>query len=398
MTLFASLLSKTRRTVVPVILAGLVTALVLSVSPSATTTTATTQPAAQKVLDYTPVTGATFNRPVGTSAQQRAIFTVLNNSIDASPAGATIRFAVYSFAEQATASRLIAAHDRGVNVQLIFDDHVVYAAESRLKKALGSKPNARSFVILCHKSCRGTQGDMHDKIFLFSQAGKAQNIVNVGSDNITRHNAVDQWSDMYTVVGDPALYFTYSGVFEQMKYDTPVTKPYIIADVNGYQPQFYPKANVTAANDPLYEALSQITCLGVPAGAGSGGRTVLRLSQHAWNGDRGVYLAQKVAELETAGCNVRVIYGVGMGKVVLNTLKRAGVPMHKGRVKGVRTHQKLMFLSGWYGDNPAANIVWTGSHNWSNGALRRDETIFRIESADAYQAYLANFHDIWDNG
>ncbi len=386
-----------RRGLVIAIATVLVTALVWSATASSPLALRTT-PASQKVLDFTPVAGATFNRPVGTPVQQRAIFTVVNHSIDAAPAGSTIRIAVFSFSEKATADKLIAAHSRGVNVQLIFDDHIVYAQEARLRSALGANPNRLSFTVLCHLSCRGTSGNMHDKLFLFSQAGRAQNVVMVGSDNLTGYNAERQWSDMYTVVDDAALYFTYAGVFDQMKYDRAVTRPYIRADVNGFEPQFYPAPGVTQTTDPVLGALDQITCTGVPAGAGSKGRTTVRISHHAWNGTRGVYLARKVAALETAGCDVRVIYGVGMGAGVKRVLSRARVPLSAGTHKGIRTHEKYLLVNGWYGADPTSKIVWTGSHNWSDGALRRDDLIVRIESPTAYGQYLANFNDIWTNG
>ncbi|MGZ4459141.1 MAG: phospholipase D-like domain-containing protein [Nocardioidaceae bacterium] len=391
------LVSLVRRVGTLTVLAGLATVLVLSTVSSSQVAPA--YQAAATSVGYTPVTGATFNRPVGTTAEQRAIFTVLDDTIDATPAGATIRIAVFSFSDKATADRLIAAHDRGVNVQLIFDDHQIYPQEARLRTALGAAPDATSFVVYCHHSCRGTGGNMHDKMFLFSQAGTASNVVNVGSDNITAHNAQDQWSDMYTVVGDAALYFTYAGVFDQMKYDKAMPSPYIRADVNGYQPQFYPYPGTSMATDPVYQALVPITCTGLPAGSGTAaGHTVVRISQHAWNGARGIYLANKVAELKGAGCNVKVIYGVGIGAVVKNILARANIPVSAGHHPGIRTHEKTLTVNGWYGDDQFAKIVWTGSHNWSDGALKRDEIIFRIEDPATYDAYNANFNDVWKNG
>ncbi len=101
------------------------------------------------------------------------------------------------------------------------------------------------------------------------------------------------------------------------------------------------------------------------ASAASGDRGELRISQHAWNGSRGVYLANKVATLAKGGCKVSVIYGVGMGSTVRNILVRAKVAMSAGTHKGIRTHEKYLLLKGGYGDNPAAQIVWTGSHNWT---------------------------------
>lgn len=399
-----TLVSMTRRSLIVALVAGLALAWMLSTAPTRTV------PASQRLLDYTPSTGATFNRPVGTTAEQRAIFTHINKTIEATPPGATIRFAVYSFAEKATATRLINAHQRGVRVQLIFNAHQVYEQERRLQAALGKNPARRSFAMFCEGSCRGVKGNMHQKVFLFSKAGKAENIVMVGSDNMTRNNAVNQWSDVYTVVGDPALYFTYAGVFDLMKADQADATPYIAAEINGYGPEFYPYPNVTQATDPLYLALSKITCLGAAEGYGAATgvdsdddgvmdrATVLRLSQHAWNGDRGIYLAQKVAELKRAGCDVKVVYGTGIGRVVKNTLLRAGIPMSAGKVDGKRTHQKVMFLSGVFDGDPAAARVWTGSHNWSDGALRRDDAVLEVEGVEAYDEYAANFRDMWVNG
>lgn len=399
-----------RRSVVVALVTALAMAMLLSTQP-----TGIEQAGKRRVLEYTPTTGATFNRPVGTSREQWAIFRHVNNTIDATPRGATIRIAVYSFSVRGTANRLIAAHNRGVNVQMIFDDHHIFGQQRRLQRALGTNPNRRSFAIFCSKSCRGERGNMHQKVFLFSEAGDAENIVMVGSNNMTQYNAKQQWADVYTVVDDPALFFTYVGVFDQMKNDRPQRSPYISADVNAYQPQFYPREGTNAYDDPVMDALGKISCLGAAEGYGveqvddSGNVvldeygepvrvTALRLSLHAWNGTRGRYLVHEVADLADEGCDVKVILGKGDGKVIRNTLARHDVPVSHGSVRGVKTHQKVMTVSGVFDGDPASAAVWTGSHNWSNGSLRRDETMLKIDSLDAYNQYAANFEDIWNNG
>ncbi len=396
------LFTRVRRSAAVVLVAGLVLATFVVTGRSSEPQT---RPAAQRVGTYTPVTGATFNRPVGSKAQQLRIFRHLERTIRSTPRGATIRIAVFSFAWTHTADVLIGAYRRGVHVQMVFDDHHVYGQESRLRRVLGHNPNHRSFVTLCHRSCRGTSGNMHDKIFMFSKAGSASNVVMVGSNNITGHNAQDQWSDLYTVVGNAPLYWMYTGVFDQLKYDQAQSAPFIDSELNGYGAQFYPYPGTTEATDPLTQILSKVDCNapdadnnqvldanGVPV------VTSLRISQHAWNGSRGRYLAHQVADLEAAGCDVAVIYGVGMGSAVKSILGGAGVPMSGGTVKGVRTHQKTLLVSGIYDGDPEARIVFTGSHNWSNGALRRDENILKITGQQAYDQYLANFNDIWTNG
>ena len=42
---------------------------------------------------------------------------------------------------------------------------------------------------------------------------------------------------------------------------------------------------------------------------------------HAWNGERGIGLARQVAALAGAGCNVRVLAGVGFGPQVTRILR-----------------------------------------------------------------------------
>ena len=392
-----ALAPRIRRSIVVALVAGLAVALLLVTGAPAEPDRTT--PAAAPVGSYTPVTGGTFNRPIGTSTDQRRIFTHVNKTIDSTPAGATIRIAVYSFSDKATADRLLAAKNRGVNVQLVFDDHTIYAQMARLRQALGKNPNAQSFVVYCYLSCRGSSGgNMHDKIFMFSKAGSAENITMVGSNNMTGYNATRQWSDVYTVANDPAMYFTYAGVFDQLKWDRGMARTYYQADINGYQAQFYPYANASQTADPVHQTLSKIVCTGAAIGTGVGGKTLVRISQHAWNGTRGIYLARKVAALRAQGCVVQVIYGVGVGTTVRSILTNAKVAMSKGRRPGIRTHQKSLQVSGNFDGNAGASMVLTGSHNWSDGAMRRDETILRIQNAAAYAQYKANFEDIWSNG
>jgi len=55
-------------------------------------------------------------------------------------------------------------------------------------------------------------------------------------------------------------------------------------------------------------------------------------------------------------------------------------------------------MSGVYAGNPSSQIVWNGSHNWSDGALKRDDAVLRVDSQTAFAQYNANFEDIWANG
>ena len=82
-----TLLSATRRSVVVALVAALAMALLLATGNR--TAQPDTTPAARKASSWTPTTGAVFNRPVGTSAEQRANLAHSNRAVDPTPRGAS---------------------------------------------------------------------------------------------------------------------------------------------------------------------------------------------------------------------------------------------------------------------------------------------------------------------
>jgi phosphatidylserine/phosphatidylglycerophosphate/cardiolipin synthase-like enzyme len=95
---------------------------------------------------------------------------------------------------------------------------------------------------------------------------------------------------------------------------------------------------------------------------------------------------------------VQVIPGITMGSQIRSTLRKAGVPLATIRHPARRTHQKVLQISGHYGSDTSARLVFTGSHNWSDRGLQCDDNILRIDSPTAYQRYAADFATIWRRG
>ena len=361
------------------------------------------QPVANQATSFTPRTGATFNNPRGNHDQQRRIFTQVNKTIDAVPRGGIIRVAVFSFTEKRTADALLRARARGVRVRIIFDNHKIYEQESRLRRELGKNPKARSFVLYCSHACRGKGGDMHNKLFMFSSAGRARNISMVGSNNMTNHNAVDQWADVYTIANNRAMYSTYTNLFAQLKAGQASPRAankstFYRARHGRYTASFFPNPGVSRAQDPLMVALSRVSCNGANGGTGVKGHTLVRVLMHAWYDPRGVALANKLAALRGQGCKVQIIPGETMGKTIRKTLRDAKVEFAKIRHPAKRVHQKVLQISGHNGDDRSARLVFTGSHNWSSRSLNCDDNILRIDGRNAYRQYSRNFRYIWRNG
>ena len=223
----------------------------------------------------------------------------------------------------------------------------------------------------------------------------------MGSANLTGNGVKIQWNDMYTVNANRPMYDVYSRVFEQMKQDRPLAHPFRTATVRGaYTTNVYPRYDTTRRDDPIMKRLDQVRCHGAAGGTGIGDRTLIRISMYGWNGVRGRYLADKVAALSRAGCNIRVIHSDGGGYVVGKlrangvNVRTASYDRNRNGTVDLYTHQKYMILSGKFGAR-AGWHVWTGSQNWSDIALNGDEVTMHIPRRGAFYEYRKNFDFIW---
>ena len=355
---------------------------------------------------YTPDSGPIFNNPRGNLAAKDRILTHIVRTIESTPRGSEIRIAAYSNDRPDVAEALIAAHQRGVRVQVVLNDNWTSGSTRRLVRVLGRDTNRRSFVAICAGSCRGGFGNQHMKFYLFSQAGRARDVVMVGSANLTGYGARVQWNDMYTTRNQPALRELYTKVFEQLVRDRRIAEPYIHRTVGDYENEFFPMPSMTSGHDPVLERLDAVRCA-TSGAAGSGGRTVIRIVMYGWVDSRGLYLAKRVADLARSGCDVRTILSAPGGRVVRNLIaggaqvKSADLDLDGNPDTGfdetpyeVFTHQKYMTLSGTY-RGAAGYQVWTGSENWSNLGLHNDEVTIRIPGRRVHRAYVANFDYLW---
>lgn len=379
-----------------------------AVLPAALLVTPASQAAAPavpaRVGHYVPPEGPGFNNPIGTPAQQRRLLERVIRTTQSAPAGSTIRMAVFSFGDGPTADALIAAYHRGVDVKLVFAGENVYPAMARLRDAIGTDVSRPSFVAICQDSCRGERGQMHAKYFSFTRAGSARWITMVGSVNLTEHNAQDQWNDLYTRVGDRAYFRAYGHWFGQLKRDEPVAHPYVHKQTEAVDVQMAP-VDLAEEDDPILDALDRVRCRVPQSEVDPDGtdpdqqvRTGVYISTHAWNEERGKAVAWKVAALEGDGCDVRVFYGTGMGAAVRSILEHHGVAMRSGHHEGIRTHQKVMVVSGGYDGDPSTVRAWTGSQNWSSRALHRDDLIVRVDDRDEAHVYEKRFLWMWKRG
>lgn len=353
------------------------------------------------------------------------------NTIRKTRKGSTIKIAIYSLDRMPVANALVAAHRRGVRVQVLLNDHWENRAVKTVRAAVGKNRRKKSFIYKCRQSCRGTANEynnLHTKFYLFSRAGRSRDVIAVGSANMTLNAARHQWNDLYFTSGDRPLFRQFGRLFRDMKQDHSTRQPPrnfcgtrtgAVCDdsVDKYTVWAFPRPS-GPKNDLVLDMLGKVQCL-TPDGAGGVTRTRLALNMHTMRGRRGDYLAAGIRRKYAEGCDVRVSYGL----IGYHTKRIIGEPTRRGRIPlrstgldyntednfdlnndGVDdlilsyySHQKYFVIQGNYNGVPDTQMVLTGSVNWSSLSTGNDEVWFTVRGNTVARKYLANFDYQWRN-
>lgn len=368
-----------------------------------------------KNAPWTPPMGATFNNPVGSKDGQHANVDRVIKAVKETPKGETIRLAMYSFDIKRVADALLDARKRGVRVQMIVNDNWTSPQTARLRKKLGKNIHKNNFVQICHGSCRGGKGNLHLKVYAFSKTGDTSKFLITGSSNLTDRAERLQWNDVFSMQDD-GLYDTFMQIFKELKKDKRTKPRWVSYSSDQVKANFYRTKDgrlvrpapvvrtryaqkLNRRTDPVLKRLQDVDCK-TGKGYGLNGHTVIRIAMYAWNGERGKYLADQVAQLKRQGCKIRTILSVPGGGVVLR-LRNAGVEMRSADwnylptgVVNFYSHLKVMTLSGTY-KGKKTRTIWTGSENWSPMSFLNDELTIELSKKSTYDAYLARFNSLW---
>ncbi|MFD1325205.1 phospholipase D-like domain-containing protein [Micromonospora sonneratiae] len=343
----------------------------------------------------TPVTGAVFNNPTGTTAQKYAIVNRIRELIQGSPSGSTIRVAIYNTTDQNITADLIAARDRGVNVRVVVDsDRADETAATTLISALGTNRANASWVVVCTagRACIGNLNTpiMHNKFFLFSSTLGAANVLVQSSANLNWSNSERYWNNALQVVGNTDIYNSYVAYHGDLAAKVKNNDYYRTTSVGGVKSYFFPRAGSGASTDTIANALSEnVTCTGNTSTGTGTGRTMIRIAM--WSFTR-VEVANVLRSLANQKCWVDIVYAESTPEV-LAALNHDRIMVYKlNNADGYLVHSKYMAIEGTYAGVRDTKLVFTGSHNWSYSALREnDEALLRITSASVHDAYRSNF-------
>jgi hypothetical protein len=325
--------------------------------------------------------------------------------IDATPAGAQITFAFRDFDRNPIVNALIAARDRGVQVDGVIDGgERTRAPVQRLVSTLGADR-----VVLCgtpsfdFQSCIADPltfkpSLMHNKFLTFSElADGRRDVVLQTSQNFLFPSQYFYYNDMVEIAGDVALHDAYVRYLLEMKAQVRTDHYFVVRSGDDGRntiftsPRRQPDVNT---DDTIVDRLDEIDCSTGGSAAGTG---LIRIANLAFRSERAVIL-RKLVDLQAAGCDIEGIFTY-MDADILAGLVSAGIPVHPmwqrpvdGR-RQVHAHTKF-----WTVDakstltDERTKITYAGSSNWRADEQYSDDLLLRIVDEGVYERYIG----YWD--
>jgi hypothetical protein len=203
---------------------------------------------------------------------------------------------------------------------------------------------------------------------MFSRTGGRNMVVMSTSANLTDAAAYNQWNDLLTVQGREGTYAAYEAVFKQMSRDRQVKPAFKTFDDKNYDGWFFPQMG-KLRNHNVIRLLNKVKCKGARGDAGKNGKTVIRVSQAVFNGRPGSAIAGRLRGLKKDGDGFVDRY----------------------------FHMKALTISGVYGRNKSAHVVYQGSANFSGMATLSDEQGFIINSKTLEKSYSKFINYLFKN-
>lgn len=364
--------------------------------------------------------GPVFNDPLDTD-EQYAIRDRLIELTAAALPGSTIKVAVYHVWEASVVNALVAAKNRGVNVQVLLDessvsDRPTNTSYDSLADALGTDRTKRSYIATCpvDKSCLGDpkygQSIMHNKFWLFSAVEGATNVVVQTTSNSTPSAHTRFFNDALLLPDNPTMYDAYADYFDTMAARDWASWEYRTVSNGLYKAYFFPRAGSTRDTDTVYSVLNNVQCT-YKDSAGVTQKTWVRVAIFKITR---MAIASKLVSLRKAGCNVSIVYAESDSAKSSGGTAGTWEKMHTSGGPTVRCynddrdpvnpgqklttpyiiHSKYILVDGMY-DGVRNKVSFTGSGNYTGPALREnDESIVKVDDDAVHEMYKAHFNKV----
>jgi len=367
----------------------------------------------------------TFNEPTAPGANDPTINDYLTTIIKFAPADADIKVAIFTLSKNTFKQALIdQANDGQGTVKVVFDGTNMGTDATELKTALDSASNG--WFVRCQQepktslmgACLGHKSfsRQHAKYALISKTIRvAPNggtdwkvipyVTWIGSANPSGGGGSDAWNAATTVYNDPTLYNDMTSRMFNHQFGLAFGGDDFFSQTYNRGYVHSSGSNVTVWASPELEGDHWLARLNDITPTDNNNCTVRVMqgifAEHSEDRDRGVSLANKLANLKGGGCAVHVLVAKGdsgnpqIGTEAKQILCDAGVSLRAR--KGI--HDKGLLVNAKY-LGEFKKVVFTGSHNFTQEALtNNDELIVRIGGGTQDAIYVranSHFSRAWD--
>lgn len=323
--------------------------------------------------------------------------------IENTPTGENIHLSIYLINHQRVMDALKAAEVRAVNLHLIVDmsrsDSQITNASS-LPWLQANLPNSEIIVSVNDVSPNAIN---HHKFALFSKvetsAGVLQTVTFQTSHNFTV-------SDTKKV--QDALIFNNAGVYQAFLTNWQTIKTYAASgmgqnyvyntftdNANGVKLAFFPKIGpgVVTTEDDIVQSLNAITDVA---------NSKIRIAMSDWTDSRPAIIDKLIA-LRAQGATIEVYTRDAIGtqtKVKLAQLRTAGATVRifnvdAGAAAKFNIHAKITLIEGTWNGQSGAKVIMTGSHNYTDGALKtNNEVLVTLVNSALFSEYDVYLNDL----
>lgn len=327
-----------------------------------------------------------FSQPQPDQQDDRISETIIE-LVDKAPQGSEVRAAIYTFSREAVAEAFADAHDRGVDVRIVLGNHSTHDDGSDWTAVEILRDRLGEALFVCrdgqdHGGCIG-ENIQHNKFVVFSELDDgSEQIVVQTSANFTNAQ-LGEFDNLIIARGDTSLYDAYRSYWVDLRNEE-FDPEYDRVEEGDRDTRvfFFPHST----GDPVVEALDDVDC---QTGAD------VYVAMAFFTNSRSE-IAETLRSLDDDGCGVHVVlredsHTDSPGAQIEADMRRGDIDFGLFSDEAdVQLHSKYFLVDGAYGDDGEDEaIVWTGSHNFTYSALRRnDETILEIRDREVFDDYL----------
>lgn len=298
-------------------------------------------------------------------------------AIAEAPSGTMVRVATPRIRDQAVATELLLAQQRGVTVRVLTDRGTRPYWEQQLATRLSGDSWLRTAGVASRAS-----------LLLVDRAGDTPTLTLSTSAPLIPRSMTQAIANAYQAT-NTETFAAFERVFQALnvgtaadaqRAETPVGEDLTVR-FGPYQADL---------PDPVATDIRPIRCT-LTSPRTPEGRTEVRVAVSAWRGERGLALATMLAARSRWGCDVRVLRGPGMGSTVERLLRDDGVA-----VQSAPLGETLLLVDGRYGDDLDAQRSWTGTGTFDpSGLLGVSQTLLTRETS-SHDTYREQFDREWD--